>query len=398
MKILILAESFAPCWAFGGIPKVLFDIAHELVNRNHSVTVIATNVLDSKNEIKESYLVIKGVKIYYLKTLSKWLAWNQKIFLTFGFESLLKEKIEDSDVVVLASIRTIFSFISYRQLVAFNKPYVVLPYGGLPRGTDIKKVVKWILDPIFGYNTLRNASFVFAQTNHEIEEALKFGAKPPSAKLVPLNIDLSEFKTLPNRGSFRRKFGITSEERVILFLGRLHEYKGIELLIKSFSNLTKIKDNYRLVIVGRDDGYLSSMLKLIKKLGLEQKVVFTGPLYQKERINAYVDADVFVIPSSLYEETSTAALEACAASTPVIVTRQVSIPGLDEHNAGFTINYSQKELEDALLKILSNEKLRIEMGKNARKMVKETFSSTSVACRYEELFNNIIKNYPLSEE
>lgn len=389
MKILILSEFFAPAWGFGGPPKVLFDIARELVRRQHSVTVYSTNVLDAQNKVEKPYTVLEGVNVYYLKTLSKWLAWNQKIFLPIGLTNLLKENIENFDIIILTPARTIFSFIGYRQATMFNKPYIFLPYGGLPRGKGIKKILKWVIDPLFGYRMLRDASFVFAQTDHEMLESSKYGARDSSIRLVPLNVDLSEFENPPLRGNFRTKLGIKDEEKLILFLGRLHEYKGIDLLLKAFSHLTEANYPFKLVIVGRDDGYLSSMLNSVKKLGLEGKVIFVGPLYGKDRITAYVDADVFVMPSSYFEETSTAALEACAASTPVIVTRQASIPGLDKHQAGITINYDQKELEDALLKILKNDQLRVKMGENARKLVKEEFSLAAVTDRFEEAFRNI---------
>lgn len=391
MKILILTEFFAPSWAFGGPPKTLFEIARELVRRRHSVTVFATNVLDARNEIEKRYDVIEGVKVYYLKTLSKRLAWNAKIFLPIGLRKLLKENTKDFDLVLLACFRTIFNLLGYRYARKFSKPYVLLPYGTLPRGTGLKRIIKWVIDPLFGYRMLRDALGVFAQTEHEIQESKKYGAKDAFVKLVPLNIDLSEFENLPPRGNLRRKFGIETHEKVILFLGRLHKYKGVDLLIKSFSHLIEIRNNCKLVIVGRDDGFLSSVFKLIKSLRLEEKVTFVGALYGKDRLEAYVDADVFVMPSSHFEETSTAALEACATSTPVIVTKQTSIPCLDKYEAGFTINYNQKELEDALLKILNNEKLRVKMGENARKMVEETFSSTSIANRFEEIFRNIVK-------
>jgi glycosyltransferase involved in cell wall biosynthesis len=385
MKILFVGENFAPCWAFGGPPKVLFDIACELVKRGHSVTVVATNVLDAKNEVPKTFDTLEGIRVYYLKTISKWLSWNQKIFLALGLDELLVKTMRDSDLVVLVSSRTYFSLTSYRKAKSFNKPYILLPYGALPRGRGTKKFVKWIIDQFFGHKIVRDASMIFAQTYHEMEEAKKNGASNESVKLVPLNIDLSEFEKLPPKGIFRNKLGITNDEKMILFLGRLHKYKGLELLLKSFYNLSQTRRNYRLVIVGRDDGYLSTMLMLIKKLGLEGKAIFVGPLYGKDRIAAYFDADVFVLPSSLYEETSTAALEACATSTPVIVTKQASIPGLDFCKAGLTINYDQEELEKALKIILDNPRLRDTMGRNARKMVTETYGSVAWVNRFEQL-------------
>ena len=386
MRILIVGENFAPSWAFGGPPKVLFDLSRELVKRDHSVTVVATNVLDAQTEIQKTSDVLEGIRVYYLRTLSKWLAWNQKIFLPIGLKNLLKKIIRDFDIVILVSSRTVLSLVSYLNALTFNKPYILLPHGTLPRGTGFKKLLKWVIDLFFGYGLVRNASMVFAQTNHEMQEAKKYGARSNRVKLVPLNIDLSEFEELPPRGNFRTKLGIAGNEKVILFLGRLHKYKGLELLLKSFSHLSQTSSNYRLVIVGRDDGYLSTMLKLIADLGLEEKAIFSGSLYGKDRIAAYVDADVFVLPSSHYEETSTATLEACAASTPVITTRHASIPGLDSYRAGFTINYDQKELEDALKTILDNRKLRDVMGRNARKMVREIYGSVAWVDRFEEIF------------
>ena len=388
MRILILTEFFAPSWAFGGPPKTLFEIARELVRRRHSVTVFATNVLDSRSEIEREYDVLEGIKVFYLKTLSKRLAWNEKIFLPIGLRKLLKENIGDFDLVVLTCFRTIFNWIGYNFARRFGRPYVILPYGTLPRGTGLKRILKWIIDPIFGYRMLSDASGVFAQTEHEIQESKKYGAKDGLVKLVPLNIDLSEFENLPPRGNLRRRIGVKDQEKVILFLGRLHKYKGLNLLIKSFSHLSDIRSDCRLVIVGRDDGFLPSVLKLIKSLNLEENVAFVGALYGKDRLEAYVDADVFVMPSSHFEETSTATLEACATSTPVIVTRQASIPCLNEYQAGFTIDYDQKDLENALLTILSDEELREKMGANARRMVEEIFCLSKVVDRFEESFNS----------
>ena len=387
MRILIITENFAPCWAFGGPPKVLFDAARELVRRQHSVTVIATNVLDKSSEVEKSYDELDGVKVYYLKTYSRWMSWNQKIFLPVGLRTLLNKNVKRFHLIILTSNRTFSSFFGYYYCRIFNKPYILMPYGSLPGGLGFKRLMKFFLDPIFGYKIVRDSILVFAQTEHEMEEARKHGAQPNNVKLMPLNIDFSEFEILPPKGNFRRKLGINKNERIVLFLGRLHKNKGIDLLLKSFYNLCQKKGDLKLVIVGRDDGYLSEMLTLIKSLKLGEKAIFVGALYGKDRIEAYVDADVFVLPSSHYEETSTAALEACASATPVILTHQASIPGLDSHNAGLTINYDQEELENSLEKLLDNEEFRINMSKNARKFILEQYTTTAWANRLEEMLN-----------
>jgi glycosyltransferase involved in cell wall biosynthesis len=386
MRILIIAENFAPAWAFGGPPKVLFEIARELVKRQHSVTVFAANVLDAHSEIEKRCDTLEGIKVYYLRTLSKRLAWNTKFFIPIGLRKLLKEIMGSIDIVLLSSLRTIFSLLGYHYSRKFKKPYILLPYGSIPRGTGLKKVMKWVIDPLYGYRTIRDAPMIFAQTEHEMLEARRYGAEDSKIKLVPLNIDLSEFQILPPKGMFRRRLNISNRVRLVLFLGRVHRHKGLDLLIRSFANVSRIMKNSRLVIIGRDDGYLSSVLELIKSLGLQEKATFFGSLYGKDRLEAYVDADIFVMPSSNFEETSKAALEACASSTPVIVTRQASIPGLDEHHAGITIDYHQTELEDALLRILSNRKLRLRMCANARTLVMKSASLTSAVDKFEEAF------------
>jgi glycosyltransferase involved in cell wall biosynthesis len=309
-----------------------------------------------------------------------------------GLRKSLKENIKDYDVVLLASFRTILNWMGYLYAQKFGIPYAILPYGTLPRAGNAKRILKFTIDQFYGHRTLRDASAVLAQTEHEMQESRKSGARDANIRLVPLHIDMAEFEKLPPKGSFRRKIGVGSNEKMILFLGRLHKYKGLDLLLESFSHLAQTHDDWRLVIVGRDDGYLTSMLKLIETLELGQKALFVGPLYEKDRIEAYVDADVFVMPSSHFEETSTASLEACASHTPVIVTKQASIPGLDQYKAGFTINYNSEELKYALSTILGDKKLRTTMGENARRMIEEKFTLKGVTDQFEKILQSITRS------
>ena len=111
---------------------------------------------------------------------------------------------------------------------------------------------------------------------------------------------------------------------MILFLGRLHPIKGVDLLIRAFETVSKEIDNCMLVIAGPDDGSLSESKKLTKKFNFCKRVLFTGSNIWSRKLSADVDADVYVLPS-LYESFSNTVLEAWARGTPVIVTESCAI-------------------------------------------------------------------------
>ncbi len=126
-------------------------------------------------------------------------------------------------------------------------------------------------------------------------------------------------------------------------------------------------------------------------LGVEERVTFTGPIFAGDKLEAYLDADIFVTTPTIYEETSLAALEACACYTPVIITERNAIPWLEEYKAGFQIHYDKKELENTLLRLLRNSDLRTEMCQNARRLIEERYALDKVVDELESLYLKILK-------
>ena len=82
----------------------------------------------------------------------------------------------------------------------------------------------------------------------------------------------------------------------MLCLGRIHRIKGIDILVKAFANIIEKLKDVRLVVVGPDDGYLGELVALIKALKMEDNVLITGPLYGRDKLEAHVDAKVYVLP------------------------------------------------------------------------------------------------------
>ena len=99
--------------------------------------------------------------------------------------------------------------------------------------------MKEIFDKLWGFDILHDASRAFALTEVEKEQYLKMGVSKDKIEIVPLGINLEEYDNLPERGKFKSKHDISDDEKVILFLGRIHEIKGLDLLIKKFQPNSK---------------------------------------------------------------------------------------------------------------------------------------------------------------
>jgi len=201
---------------------------------------------------------------------------------------------------------------------------------------------------------------------------------------VPNGIDLFEFDNLPKRGEFRRKYGLGSDQKIILYLGRIHKIKGLDLLAKAFAQVLNDFD-VKLVITGPDDGYLPTLIRLIKELEIEEKVLFTGPLYGEDKLEAYVDADVYVLPS-FYEIFGITVLEALACGTPVIVTDRCGLADVINGQAGLVVPYDKEQLQHALLNMLGNVKMRQQFGEKGKLLVCEKFDWEKIAEQVESVY------------
>jgi glycosyltransferase involved in cell wall biosynthesis len=386
LKILFVIPYFVPAWGFGGPTRLAFSYAKELVKMGHKVTVYTSDVFDGKSRIIKRHNFLDGIEVFYLRNLSNYLAWR-KIFLPLGFPGLLRKTIKDFDIIHCFDFRTFQNIWVYKYALKNKIPYVISVLGQISRGEGFRKPIKLLYDYLWGREVLNGAFLVFAQNDHEKEDLIKFGIKENKIVLLPLGLDFSEFKTLPKKGNFRQKYGIKKDDFLILFVGRIHYFKGIDFIIRALPEIKKKIKNTKLVVIGRDDGYLNSLKILVKEKKLEDSVIFTGPIYEQGRIMAYRDADVFIITPRLFEETSLASLEAAASGTPIIVNYQCQVPYLDQYKAGITLlRNDPQSISNAIFNVFERKE---EMGKRGRKMIEEKFDLSKIVMLLEDLFGRI---------
>lgn len=383
MKILQVIPYFVPAWYYGGPVAVAYNISKELVKRGHEVTVYTTDTLDTKNRIKGREEIIDGIKIKRFRNLSNTLASKHSTCLPLGMLLETRRALWSFDIIHMHEYRTIQNVIVHHYAKKHGIPYVLQAHGTMYRVAP-KWELKRIYDAIWGYKLLKDALKVIALNETEVEQYKSVGLSKDKIKLVPNGVDLAEFENLPERGEFRSEYGLGSDEKVILYLGRIHKTKGIDLLVKAFASLTKEMDGVRLAIVGPDGGYLSALIKLATDMGVSDKVVFTGPIYERNKLEAYVDADVFVTPS--FYGFPVTFVEACACGIPIITTENGDKLSWIHNQTGYVVAYDENQLKDAMAKLLTSRGIAEKFRENAKKLVRQRFTWSRITEELEQLY------------
>jgi glycosyltransferase involved in cell wall biosynthesis len=289
----------------------------------------------------------------------------------------------------LNEYRTLQNLLAHHYAQKYDVPYVVQARGSLVN-VIAKQRLKSLFDVLGGYTLLQDASRLIAVAPLEVEQYKSQGVSEEKIDIVPNGIDLAEFKNLPPRGIFRQKYGLKENNQVILFLGRVHKIKGIDLLISAFASLVEDFSDAKLVIAGPDDGYLPALEKLTAELGLEQRVIFTGLLYGDQKLAAYVDADVYALTSS-NEVFGVSVLEALACGTPVVVTDCCGIADIIKDKVGLVVPYETAPLKEALCQMLEDDKKRQQYGRDGKALVREKYGWEQIAEQMESVYKRCVE-------
>ncbi len=392
MKILHVLPYFHPAWFFGGPVKVLYDVTGELAKRGHQVVIYTSDIKDAKSRVMNDVANVNGVSVYYFKNVSI-LAARKKIFITPSMLSAVRNSLDFFDVTHIHGYVSFQNPLLYYYLQKKRIPYVIQAHGAL-YGTGVANCPKSIYDLFIGNRILKGASKLIALNQMEAAEYNNRGVFKEKIEIIPNGIDLSSYanlsKTRSMFKSFREKFNIGDDKRIILYLGRIHRTKGIDLLITAYAYLINkmgLKDTV-LVIAGPDDGYLAEIKTLASSLNVSDSIVFTGFISSEEKLEVLSDADVFVTPS--FYGFPITFLEACVTGTPIVTTTMGETLEWIDGNVGFVTSPSYHDLANAIRTILSNDELAARFSRNCRKLASTEFSLDRIVDRLEEVYKEAI--------
>ena len=268
----------------------------------------------------------------------------------------------------------------------YDVRYVVSPRGTLSEwafnsGSKVKRVF-W---PLIQKPALAAVTCWHATAESEYEDIRRMGLRQPVA-IIPNGIDLPH--QIPDR---------ISETRTLLFLGRIHRKKGLELLLPAWKAVQDKFLDWQLVIAGPDNGgYLGAMQRLAASLGVE-RVRFVGPVYGEEKWQTYRNADLFVLPT-YSENFGMAVAEALAAGVPSIVSKGAPWSGIESEHAGWWIDIGIDPLVACLENALGKPpETLVEMGGRGRAWMEREYSWPEIGGRMAETYRWILASAPKPE-
>ncbi|MCX7177145.1 MAG: glycosyltransferase [Proteobacteria bacterium] len=223
---------------------------------------------------------------------------------------------------------------------------VVSPRGAfsawaMNHGSRFKRVF-W---PLVQRPALARTACFHATSEAEYEDIRRLGFKQPVA-IIPNGIDVPKLVREEARNS-----------RTLLFLGRIHPVKGVDVLLQAWAVVMDRFPDWRLLVIGSDVGYgkQGGYLELIKALAAKLKLKrmqFAEPKYGEDKWAAYREADLFVLPSRSENFGMTVA-EALAAGTPAVVTKAAPWKGLQTYGSGWWVDFGVDALVVSLEEALS---------------------------------------------
>jgi glycosyltransferase involved in cell wall biosynthesis len=384
MKVLQVIPVFNPPELYGGSQQVVYQVSKGLVKRGHKVIVYTSDArrYRLKYRVNKSVEEIDGIKVFHFRNIMPYLAEKFGLVVTPNFKNVLENDGRTFDVIHVHEVRGYQHIVVHKFAKKFGVPYIVQAHGILGERSGLFRKV---YDHFYLRKLLNDAAACIALNEYEVNQYKQMGVSEDKIVVVPNGINLSEYTNLPMYGTFRRKFGIPEETKILLYIGRIHKTKGLDILVRAFADFAKNFSDVKLVIAGLDDGFLRELKCLIKVLGLEEKAVFVGPLHGKAKLEAYVDSDVVVLPSR-YEAFGMTVLEAYACGKPVIASEVGGLKDLIINGETGLLFEPENvnELSRAILTIVSGCNAKI-MGSKARAFVRQ-FSIEKTVIRLEQLY------------
>lgn len=377
MKIIQATITYPP--AIGGADEYVRQISERLTKRGHNVQVYTSDLRQHIHfiKLKDKRKEINGVKI-----VRCWSFHPPRLAYPIMPSFPLKMLGERVDLIhgycfwyYPAAVAAIMAKIK-------KAPFVLTPI------FNEKDSYLWNSYKATLGRMLMNADVVVTISEFEKRLIEGSGLRVRRFEMVSPGIDPSEYESVEY--NIYEKYGI-GNKRVILFVGRFAQGKGIDVLLKAIPIILKEEPETTTFLIGPDYGEKSSLIELAKKLKVDKKVIFTENFSRPDLVSAYKNATVFVLPSR-YEVFGMVLIEAMMGGIPVVATNYSAIPYvIEDGKTGFLFPLDDhKALAKSVIKLLKDEDLRKKMGEAGKEEVKQKYTWEKNIDKLEKIYEDLL--------
>ena len=376
MKILMLTWEYPPR-VVGGISRVVHDLSHRLIKDGHEVTVVTYKEGDVEDFENDG-----GVKVYrvnnYMINPNNFIDWIMQ--LNFNLVAKATEIInKEGPFDVIHAHDWLVTYAAKTLKDSYKIPIIATIHATESgRNSGIHDEVQRYINDTEWLLTYE-ATEVIVNSNYMKNELQRlFGLPYEKINVVPNGVNLNLYNGVEKDYDFRRQYA-ADNEKIILYVGRLVYEKGIQNLIAAMPKILNGYHDSKLVIAGRG-GMIDELRDEVRRLGIENKVYFTGYLSLDKVTKMYKCADVAVFPST-YEPFGVVALEGMLSGTPVVVSDVGGLNEIVDHRVNGMKSYAgnPNSIADSILELLFNPGLCEEVAKNAKAKVKTQYNWNKIA-------------------
>ncbi len=375
LRVLMLTWEYPPR-IIGGISRVVEGLSKALVKLGVEVHVITNEMSGSPNEQDDDGVHVHRVQIESpAPDFHSWILMMNHYFAKRA--GRLSCEVGKFDIV---HVHDWLTFPAGAETKSFLGNTMVTTLHSLEfrRSGGTNTPESKMIDSLEWWATYESSIVVVCSGSMKSDTKSQFKVPEDKIWVIPIGIEPKRFEQRPNRDRVRSRYGVTNDQKLVLFVGRLTSQKGCEYMIRALPYVARYH-NVRLLVVG--DGYMRNELENIaSSSGESWRISFLGFLKDSDLTELQLCSDVMVIPS-VYEPFGVVALEGMAAGVPVVAS---NIDGLaeiirHEENGVLAFPRDSSSLAWAVSRVLSDSKNTERLVQNARNDVRNRYSWEAVA-------------------
>lgn len=384
MKVTHVIESIAP--QFGGPPSVVMHLAAAQAALGADVEVVTYRDADNQYWLSEWRHQIPLLQNLPLREIER--GWR----FTAGIRRDFRALHDGTDIMHVHGIWRSLAWHALSTRLAGRAATVLAPHGMLsPWALKHNGIRKKLAMRAVWRRMIAAADVMHAVSLGEVDE-IKECISSAQIALIPNGVAIMEL--IEDAGETTASGPDSSAAgSYVLYVARLHEMKGPDLLIDAFAEVVKGNDQcsgLRLIMAGPDFGELAALKARVRRLRIEHRVHFPGPVYDKVKRDLYRGATLVCQPSR-YEAFSLSLLEALGAGIPVLTTPEANFPEVHTCGAGIICNGESRELAKHMRRLLLQPELRESMGQQGRALVQNHYTWERVAIGAIKVYGDLLE-------